>query len=376
MIGSHCLLAALLALPMADGPGPLKAIDESYQAAVKRIYAAKTEAEEKAASDDFQTLRASLVDRAMGLALARPGSSEAVDAWTWIIHHGLPGSELRIQALETLRRDSLASDRLGEACRLASNTVGKESLEAERLLREALARSLHAEVRGRACFSLAELLDARADLVRDIEQIPPGYRKWVGEEALKQMASRSVDDLVGESESLYRRVASTYPDLPHAWTGKSLGAVAEGRAYRLRNLAVGRVAPEIDGVDVDGKPLRLADHRGQVVVLTFSGIWCPSCHDLYPQKWALLERHKGRPFAVLSVDTDDDKAPLRKAIASGEITWPCWWDGSVGGPITVRCGIYYFPTLFVIDRKGVVRHKDLQGPPLDEAVEALLKEEP
>ena len=77
---------------------------------------------------------------------------------------------------------------------------------------------------------------------------------------------------------------------------------------------------------------------------------------------------------MLSVDTDEDKAPLRKAIESGEIAWPCWWDGGVGGPITVRYGLYYVPTVFVIDRKGVVRYKDIQGPQLDEAIERLLKE--
>ena len=88
----------------------------------------------------------------------------------------------------------------------------------------------------------------------------------------------------------------------------------------------------------------------------------------------LLKRHQGRPFAVLSVDTDEDKAPLRQAIAAGEVAWPCWWDGGVGGPITLRCGIDSFPTVFVIDRKGTVRFKDIQGPQLDEVVETLLNE--
>ena len=37
--------------------------------------------------------------------------------------------------------------------------------------------------------------------------------------------------------------------------------------------AVGQVAPEIEGEDIDGKPLKLSDYRGKVVVLNFWGTW-------------------------------------------------------------------------------------------------------
>ena len=131
MIQSASIFAALLSLTLVDGPDSLKALDESYQAAVKRIYAAKTEADEKAAAEDFQALRGSLVNRALKLAQDHPGRPEAIDALTWVVHNGQSNSAPRSKAIEILRRDYLASDRLGEACRWASNTVGKESLEAE-----------------------------------------------------------------------------------------------------------------------------------------------------------------------------------------------------------------------------------------------------
>jgi thiol-disulfide isomerase/thioredoxin len=370
---SLAIVLAAVSAAHADEPA-IRAIDESYQAAVKRIYAAKNEADEKAASNDFQALRRTLVERSLALAADHPGDPASVEALTWVIHNGGPASEGRMQAIETLRRDYMTSDRLGEACRWASNTVGKESLAAENLLRDAIVKSPHREVRGRAYFSLAELLEARADMLRDIDKAPEGLRKWLGEDAIRRMKARTIDDLYRESDELYGRVARTYADLAHPRTKKPLGEVAEGRAYKLRNLSVGRTLPEIAGVDVEGKPLKLSGHRGKVILLTFSGLWCPSCHSLYPVQRELLKQYKGRPFSVLSVDTDEDKAPLRKAIASGEINWPCWWDGSVGGPITVRHGIYYFPTVFLIDHKGVVRFKDLPDKALAEAVETLVKD--
>jgi hypothetical protein len=38
-------------------------------------------------------------------------------------------------------------------------------------------------------------------------------------------------------------------------------------------LAIGKAAPEITGEDIDGKPLKLSDYKGKVVVLDFWGNW-------------------------------------------------------------------------------------------------------
>jgi hypothetical protein len=40
-----------------------------------------------------------------------------------------------------------------------------------------------------------------------------------------------------------------------------------------QKLAVGSVAPEIDGVDIDGVKFKLSDYRGKVVLLDFWGFW-------------------------------------------------------------------------------------------------------
>lgn len=36
---------------------------------------------------------------------------------------------------------------------------------------------------------------------------------------------------------------------------------------------VGKLAPEIVGEDIDGKPMKLSDYRGKVVMLDFWGNW-------------------------------------------------------------------------------------------------------
>jgi len=95
---------------------------------------------------------------------------------------------------------------------------------------------------------------------------------------------------------------------------------------------------------------------------------------MYPQERELAARHAGKPFTLLSVNTDASLDTLRESIAKGEITWRCWWDDGMTGPITTRSGILSFPSIFVLDRAGVIRFKDVRGDELDRAVTSLLDE--
>src|SRR3954470_17569726 len=90
---------------------------------------------------------------------------------------------------------------------------------------------------------------------------------------------------------------------------------------------VGMTAPEIRGEDLDGVPFKLSDYRGKVVVMSFWASWCPPCKALMPHERAMVERFKGRPFAMLGVNADEEKhAALKVAIDEG-VNWRSWWDG-------------------------------------------------
>ena len=49
--------------------------------------------------------------------------------------------------------------------------------------------------------------------------------------------------------------------------------LAEQPPHDPEDLAIGKVAPEIEGTDVNGMPFKLSDYRGQVVLLDFWGDW-------------------------------------------------------------------------------------------------------
>ena len=170
------------------------------------------------------------------------------------------------------------------------------------------------------------------------------------------------------------RVVAEFADVPHWYDKRPLGTIAQGELTALRHLKVGMLAPEIVGRDHRNKLFALAEYRVKVVVLTFSGNWCGPCVGLYSRERELTARHGGQPFALLSVNTDASLDTLRQSIARGEITWRCWWDEGMTGPITTHWGIHMFPSTFVLDGRGVIRFKDLRGDDLDRAVSTLLDE--
>jgi hypothetical protein len=86
-----------------------------------------------------------------------------------------------------------------------------------------------------------------------------------------------------------------------------------------------------------------------------------------------VKRLEGKPFAFLGVNLDNSKEDGKRVVNDRQINWRSWYNGR-GGPIAPKYGIQYLPTVYVIDHKGVIRHKDLRDKALDDAVDALVKE--
>jgi hypothetical protein len=100
---------------------------------------------------------------------------------------------------------------------------------------------------------------------------------------------------------------------------------------------------------------------------------------MYPHERSLVKKMEGKPFALVGVNSDIDREKLKDVLKMEEITWRSFWNGPKGtsGPISSTWNVHGWPTLFVIDAKGVIRHKWLGSPGdkiLDEAIEKLVSE--
>jgi len=94
---------------------------------------------------------------------------------------------------------------------------------------------------------------------------------------------------------------------------------------------------------------------------------------MYPHERSLVTRMKDRPFALIGVNSDPDLEQLRARCAEEKITWRSFWDESTEGPIATRWNISGWPTIFVIDHKGVIRERDVRDAALDSWVDRLVR---
>ncbi|MHC5540501.1 peroxiredoxin family protein [Singulisphaera rosea] len=378
-------LTLVLLIVLASEPvGPrtpaveLEAIRDAQTGASQRygkaLGDAKTADERDKAVEEYLNAVVVNADRALDLARRHRDDPSALDALIFVIRTAGAGpSDRSEKAIGMLARDHLRDERIGDACTKIFHFSHLPA--AEELDRKVLDRNPSPTARGLACYGLAQYLKEQARMVRLLRENPDRVEKF-GQSRGKARIERLVKDkdpsgLEAEAVALLERTASEFGTIKFG--RRLLADIANGEVFELRRLKIGDVAPEIDSVDADGKPLRLSDYRGKVIVLTFSGNWCGPCRAMYPQERALVDRLKGKPFAMLSVNTDEDKETLRHSVASGEITWRCWSDGASDGPISTRWGVTGFPTIYVLDTDGVIRFKDIRDRRLDEAVESLLK---
>jgi len=97
---------------------------------------------------------------------------------------------------------------------------------------------------------------------------------------------------------------------------------------------------------------------------------------MFPHERSLVERLKDKPFALLGVNSDKDKDVYFAGVRDNGITWRSFWNGPKGttGPISTKWGVRGWPTIYVLDAKGVIRARNVRGEAMDKAVDELLAE--
>jgi AhpC/TSA family len=122
----------------------------------------------------------------------------------------------------------------------------------ERALRTLLAKDTRKEVQGPIMLSLAKVLSERGS-------------------ALPDAGTKEGARLFAESERLLEQAAEKYPEvkIESFGAGGTVASQAKKLLFGLRHLTVGKVAPDIEGLDQDGKQFKLSDYRGKVVLLDF-----------------------------------------------------------------------------------------------------------
>ncbi|MCB7129880.1 MAG: TlpA family protein disulfide reductase [Candidatus Brocadiales bacterium] len=318
-----------------------------------------------------QSVAADLEQLAAAITLGRRGNQESGgdQAIARVLLNRVkenPGHEKAVELLECICRLSKGSDNnqqptptfseaadliashyadipdLRNFCEILGSGSGSPrwARQFERHLRTIIEKNQDRTSRCSALFALASVVQSSGE-TRQVE----------AEELYKQF----IRDFDGQTKYSYQGIEQYYHEQ------------AKTQLDELKFRAIGKPAPEIVGVDLEGRSMSLSEYSGKVVLLSFWGTWCLPCMKYIPHEQALATRLEGKPFAIVGVNSDTDDEAIANAVATHKITWRSFRNIRADETkISVEWDVLGWPTLYLIDHEGIIREKWIGGPHPDE----------
>jgi thiol-disulfide isomerase/thioredoxin len=136
-----------------------------------------------------------------------------------------------------------------------------------------------------------------------------------------------------------------------------------------------REAPEISANTPDGKPLKLSDLRGKIVLIDFWASWCAPCRKENPTIVKLYEKYKDKDFTILSVSLDQDIINWRGAIKIDGLKWPNHISDLKGWGSSVISSYNFnaIPHTVLVNKEGKIIGQDLRGIELEQKIAEIIK---
>lgn len=116
----------------------------------------------------------------------------------------------------------------------------------------------------------------------------------------------------------------------------------------------GKVLPDLSFKSINGETIRLHNLKGKVVLIEFWATWCEACREAIPDLLEIYKNNRDKGFELIAVSVDeggDYIARIKDFIKEHDISYTVAVDGV---SLSRRFGVYTIPSVFIINREGVL----------------------
>lgn len=146
------------------------------------------------------------------------------------------------------------------------------------------------------------------------------------------------------------------------------------KEYRGGLSWVGKKPPALEGRDMKGNPVKLEDYKGKVVFIDFWATWCPPCMAALPELEELYAQYHEQGFEVVGISLDQEVKALKDFLDKRELPWRTIYDGYFTGPNTSSYNVQSIPSVFVINKDGLIVRKGKPFVGYEPMIRHLLKQ--
>lgn len=141
------------------------------------------------------------------------------------------------------------------------------------------------------------------------------------------------------------------------------------------NTGIGFPAKDFTVTLTSGEVYTLSENKGKVVMVDFWSTTCPPCIEEIPNLRKIFLENREKGFEIISISLDDNKEKLDAFLNENAMPWKTVFSGKGWGDDIARLyQVTWIPSIWLVDKKGILRYFDHRGEDLKKAIETLLSE--